>query len=96
MEDVTHLCSPNSNEEGGSVTPGEDGKRTRVPALTGEVEGKKTARRRQLPGSDCVMSQEAVLHLCQGRLRSLPFLLSPNNLCLVLCAAADTDTAGGS
>lgn len=50
MEDVTHLCSPNSNKEGENVTPDKDGRRTRVPALTGSVEGKRTARR-QLPDS---------------------------------------------
>lgn len=83
VEDVIHLCSPDSNEEEEDIAPGEDGWRTRSPALTGAVEGKRTARRRQLPGRECVTSQETGLYLC---LRSLLFLPSPNNLCrYVVC-----------
>ncbi|KAJ7411492.1 hypothetical protein WISP_102429 [Willisornis vidua] len=39
------------SEEEENVTPGEDGRRTRVQGLSGVVEGKRTARR-QLPGND--------------------------------------------
>lgn len=70
---------------------GDDGRRTKVEALTSAVEGKRTARR-QLAGSQCAVSQETALHLCQRKLQCLLFLLFPNPLCLVLCATAATDS----
>lgn len=76
---MTHLCSPSSNEEGEKITSGED-ERTRVLALTSVVEGKRTARRRQLPGSECVVSQDTTLHLCHLRLSC------PCVICALSCA----------
>lgn len=75
VEDVTCYFSLNNNEEGENVTLGDDWRRTSLP-LTDVVDNrkKKTGAWQWV----CHIT-ETVLHLRQGRLRALLFLLSLNN-----------------